>query len=120
MDALSPVEMKVAEEYCKGYSDKEVADRLNKSFWTIKTEKKSIYRKLGISKDTELVIWIFCQKMKRNFDLKEIRKHGIEVLLSVLIVVMQISGDGIDMRRSVMRSGRRVRMEVRYEGEFDI
>ena len=117
MDALSPVEMKVAEEYCKGYSDKEVADNLNKSYWTVKTEKKSIYRKLGISKDTELLLYMICGKLKKDFDLKEIRKHGLEILLSLLILVMQVMNSGMDLRRSRVRTGSRTRIDVREGGE---
>ena len=37
---LSDSEQRVAEEYCKGLSDKEVARNLCKSFWTIKTQKR--------------------------------------------------------------------------------
>ena len=45
---MSESERRVAEEFCKGLSDKEVADNLCKSYWTVKTQKKTIYRKLGI------------------------------------------------------------------------
>lgn len=44
MIVLSPAEMLVANEYCKGLADKEVADNLNKSVWTVKTQKRTIYR----------------------------------------------------------------------------
>lgn len=40
MVILSPAEMLVANEYCKGLADKEVADNLNKSVWTVKTQKE--------------------------------------------------------------------------------
>ena len=79
MNALSEREHLVAEQYCKGLADKEVADRLGRSTWTIKAQKRDIYRKLGISKDTELVLYMFCEKLKINFDLKEILKHGLEI-----------------------------------------
>lgn len=48
MISLSPTELLVANEYCKGLADKEVAGNLNKSVWTVKTQKRTIYRKLGI------------------------------------------------------------------------
>ena len=89
--SLSPTEKLVAQEYCKGLADKEVANNLGKSIWTIKTQKRTIYRKLGISKDTELFWYMICDRLKRNFDLKEIRKHGLELLFSVLFIVMQVS-----------------------------
>lgn len=115
MEALSPAEWIVAEEYCKGLADKEVADNLQKSVWTTKTQKRTIYRKLGISKDTELILYMLCMKLKRDFDLKEIRKHGIEILFSVLFIIMQIIPDyHIDMRRCKIRG--RARISVRVTG----
>lgn len=84
MNDLSEREHLVAEQYCKGLADKEVADSLGRSTWTIKAQKRDIYRKLGISKDTELVLYMFCEKLKINFDLKEIRKHGLEMFFSFL------------------------------------
>ena len=57
MITLSEREHLVAEQYCKGLADKEVADSLQRSEWTIKAQKRDIYKKLGISKDTELVLY---------------------------------------------------------------
>ena len=48
MISLSPPELLVANEYCKGLADKEVAGNLNKSVWTVKTQKRTIYRKLEL------------------------------------------------------------------------
>lgn len=70
----------MAQEYCKGLSDKEVADNLCRSYWTIKTQKKAIYKKLGISKDTELLWWCLCEKMRIPFNLNVIRKYGTETI----------------------------------------
>ncbi len=109
MDGLLSIsERIVAEEFCKGYSDKEVADNLNKSYWTVKTQKKVIYRKLGISKDTELLLYMICDKLHRRFDLKEIRKHGLELFFSLLFVMMQVTCNNLDdMRQMRVRRGRR-------------
>lgn len=112
MDSLSPAEIQVANEYCKGLADKEVADNLNKSIWTVKTQKRTIYRKLGISKDTELLLYMIFVRLKRDFDLKEIRKHGIELLFSALFLTIQITCNNFDSRR--MKTLTRVRTSVRY------
>ena len=109
--ALSPSERIVAEEYCKGLADKEVADNLGKSVWTIKTQKRMIYRKLGISKDTELVLYMICERLKRDFDLKEIRKHGLELLFSLLFIVMQVTCNQTDIR--IVRTPQRARTSMR-------
>lgn len=102
---LSPNEKLVAQEFCKGLADKEVAGNLGKSVWTIRTQKRTIYKKLGISKDTELLWYMICDRLKRNFDLKELRKHGLELLFSVLFIVMQVTCHETDMRR-IRMSGR--------------
>lgn len=115
---LSSAERRVAEEFCKGLSDKEVAESLCRSYHTVKTQKKTIYRKLGISKDTELLWWMVCEKMRINFDLREIRKHGIELLLVVLFFMMQVSCSAGDLR--MCRMMRRSRTVVERISEDDI
>lgn len=43
-------------------------------------QKKSIYRKLGISKDTELLWFMITERLGKVFDLQEIRNKGIETI----------------------------------------
>ena len=109
MITLSPSERIVAEEYCKGLADKEVADSLCKSLWTVKTQKRAIYRKLGISKDTELLLYMICDRLHRDFDLREIRRHGLSILFALAMLAMQIIGYKSDIRR--VRMPRRTRIE---------
>ena len=99
MKELSDRELLVAEQYCKGLTDKEVANLMDRSEWTIKAQKRDIYKKLGISKDTELVLYMFCSKLKVNFDIQEIRKHGLELFFSILFFIMAVMDFHIDMRR---------------------
>lgn len=123
MSTLSDREQLVAEQYCKGLTDKEVADVLGRSEWTIRAQKRDIYRKLGISKDTELVLYLFCEKLKINFDLKEIRKHGLELFFSMLFFIMAAMDMQMDMRRTGRLQGRarvtRVIRGRRNLNEFD-
>lgn len=120
MESLSCAEREVANEFCKGYSDKEVADNLDKSYWTVKTQKKEIYRKLGISKDTELILYMVCEKAQRKFDLKEIRKHGLELFFSVLFLVMQVTCNNLDdMRMMRVRRCRKTEYVCDYGGDED-
>lgn len=104
MITLSEREHLVAEQYCKGLADKEVADSLQRSEWTIKAQKRDIYKKLGISKDTELVLYMFCERMKINFDIKEIRKHGLELFFSILFLVIAALDFHPDMRQCRSRA----------------
>lgn len=75
------VELKVAELYCHGFIDKEVADRLGKPVWTIRTHKKHIYKKLGISSQQELVLYMVARFVGSAFDITSIRKFGLKAIL---------------------------------------
>lgn len=75
------VELKVAELYCHGLIDKEVADRLGKPIWTIRTHKKHIYKKLGISSQQEMVLYMVARFVGSVFDITSIRKFGLKAIL---------------------------------------
>jgi DNA-binding NarL/FixJ family response regulator len=77
---LTRAEREVALAFCRGLSDKEVADRLFRSYHTVRTEKRAIYRKLGISKDTELLWYMILEKLGKEFNINEIRKKGLELI----------------------------------------
>ena len=63
---------------CRGLTDKEVAERLYRSYHTVRTQKKAIYHKLGVSKDTELMWYMIFERLGREFNLSEIREKGID------------------------------------------
>lgn len=92
-----------------------MANNLNRSYWTVKTQKKSIYQKLGISKDTELLWYMILEKLERNFDLRELRKHGLELLMALLFIVLQVTGNAGDLRRC--RTARRARTEIKSDSK---
>lgn len=117
---LSPAEWKVAEEFAAGCTDEEAADRLIKSVWTVRTQKRAIYRKLGISKDTELLLYVVCIKLKKDFNLKEIRKHGIEILFCTLFMLMQVGNYSYESYRIRSRSRIAVRSAARKKGSLEI
>ena len=65
---------------CKGLTDKEVANKLFRSYHTVRTQKKAIYQKLGVSKDTELLWAMIFEKLGKEFSLNLIREKGIDNL----------------------------------------
>lgn len=75
--------------FARGLTDKEVASRLFKSYWTVKTQKRTIYEKLGISKDTELLWYMICQRIGIKFDLTKIRELGINIINNDADVTIQ-------------------------------
>lgn len=65
---------------CRGLTDKEVADMLFRSYHTVRTQKKAIYQKLGVSKDTELLWYMIFERLGKEFSLNYIREKGVENL----------------------------------------
>ena len=76
---LSPAEREVALALCKGLTDKEVADMLCRSYHTVRTQRKAIYCKLGVSKNTELMAAMICQHKGIKFSLAALREKGVEL-----------------------------------------
>lgn len=74
---LSRAEREVALALCRGLTDKEVADMLCRSYHTVRTQKKAVYRKLGVSKDTELVAAMVCEHKGITFTLQALREKGV-------------------------------------------
>ena len=66
--------------YCHGWSDKEVATALSISYETVMVHKKSIYRKSGVTKDTELVMMLVCEHLERPFTIRKLRTKGIGII----------------------------------------
>ena len=74
---LSQAEREVALALCKGLSDKEVADMLCRSYHTVRTQRKAVYRKLGVSKDTELMAAMICEHKELEFSISRLREKGV-------------------------------------------
>ncbi len=113
METLTQCEYQVANEVAKGQTPDEIADLLKKSVWTIKAQIRDIHKKLGINNNVELTLFLLCDRTKRNFDLKEIRKHGIELFFSVWFFILAVTPDyQMDMRRCRVRSNVRTSVRV--------
>ena len=76
---LSKAEREVALALCRGLTDKEVANILFRSYHTVRTQKKAIYRKVGVTKDTELMAAMICERKKIKFTITRLRTKGIEL-----------------------------------------
>lgn len=53
---------------------------LFRSYHTVRTQKKAIYQKLGVSKDTELLWYMIFERLGKEFSLNYIREKGVENL----------------------------------------
>ena len=78
---LSPAENRVADGICRGLTEKEIAAEIYRSPQTIHTQMKSIYRKCGVCKDTELLWWMICRRLGLLFDIGQIRRHGVRLFI---------------------------------------
>ena len=76
---LSRAEREVALALCRGLTDKEVAESLFRSYHTVRTQKKSIYRKVGVTKDTELMAAMICERKRVRFSIRRLRAKGVEL-----------------------------------------
>lgn len=80
---LSVAENRVADGICRGLTEKEIADEGFRSPLTIHTQIKSIYRKVGVRKDTELLWWMICQRLGIIFDMAMIRHYGVRMIVKI-------------------------------------
>lgn len=87
---LSPTEFHIAESYCCGLIDKEVAEVVDKPIWTVRTHKKHIYQKLNISSMQELVLWMVCKRIGKVWNAREVRLRGLSAILSILLFVQMV------------------------------
>ncbi|MEM9158983.1 MAG: LuxR C-terminal-related transcriptional regulator [Verrucomicrobiota bacterium] len=55
LQALTPAEREIVKHICKGERNAEIAESLNKSVLTVKTQVNSIFQKLGIKSRAQLV-----------------------------------------------------------------
>lgn len=87
---LSPTEFHIAESYCRGLIDKEVAEVVDKPVWTVRTHKKHIYQKLQISSMQELVLWMVCKRIGKVWNAREVRLRGLSAILSFLLFIQAV------------------------------
>lgn len=87
---LSPTEFHIAESYCRGLIDKEVAEVVDKPVWTVRTHKKHIYQKLQISSMQELVLWMVCKRIGKVWNAREVRLKGLSAILSILLFIQAV------------------------------
>lgn len=74
---MSRAEREVALALCRGLTDKEIANMLCRSYHTVRTQKRAIYQKLGVSKDTEMMAAMICEHKGIPFTLPELREKGV-------------------------------------------
>ena len=62
--------------------DKEIAERLEKPVWTVRTHKKHIYKKLGIGSTQEIVLFMVAEYIGSTFHRKEVNELGLKAIFN--------------------------------------
>ena len=108
---LSPAQTRVAVALCKGYDDKEVADKLCMSKYTVARHKQDIYERTGIRHTANaLVAWFLAINFAIAVDDLERRLGAL-----VLAVVFSVFTFGADNDTQLVRRVRRGRRRTEYE-----
>lgn len=50
---------------------------LCRSYHTVRTQKRAIYRKMGVTKDTELLAVMVCERKGIEFTINKLREKGV-------------------------------------------
>ena len=81
---FSKSELKVVELLARGYSEKEVADKLHLSPNTVNNHTRNIREKNGLSKNTEIILLYIAYLNKKKFSLRVLREVGLSAILIFL------------------------------------
>ena len=110
---LSPAQTRVAVALCKGYDDKEVADKLCMSKYTVARHKQDIYERTGIRHTANaLVAWFLA--INFTIAVEDLERRIGAMVLAVLFTVFTFGADNDTQLVRRARRGRRCRRECEY------
>ena len=81
---FSPAELSVVKQLARGYSEKEIAERLNISYHTVNSHLRNIRERNNIQKNTEIILLYAVVLSKKKVSLKEIKELGFSILFILL------------------------------------
>ena len=110
---LSPAQTRVAVALCKGYDDKEVADKLCMSKYTVARHKQDIYERTGIRHTANaLVAWFLA--INFTIAVEDLERRIGAMVLAVLFSVFTFGADNNIQPIRRARRGCRIRREYEY------
>lgn len=83
---FSPAELSVVEQLAKGYSEKEIADRLNLSYHTVNNHLRNIRERNNLQKNTEIIILYATCLSRKRVSFKKVKELGFSILFVFLNV----------------------------------
>lgn len=86
--SFSNREREIADLLARGFSEKEIAAKLNISAATVNNHTRNIREKFGLSKNSEIVLLYIAERNKKPFNLRAIREYGISIILVLINVCL--------------------------------
>lgn len=83
---ISNRENEIIEELSHGLSEKEIGEKLFISPKTVGRHIDNIKKKIGVSKNIEIVAYYIATLRGKKFDLKLLREYGISIFILLLNV----------------------------------
>lgn len=87
--SFSKAELAVVEQLARGYSEKEIANKLNVSYHTVNNHLRNIRERHGIQKNTEVIILYVTYLSNKKVSFKMIKEYG----LSILFIFIHVCGN---------------------------
>ena len=84
--SITAWEKDIIEYLSQGLSEKEIGEKLFISPKTVSNHLDNIRRKLGVSKNIEIVAYYIANLRGKKFDLKLLREYGISIFIMFLNV----------------------------------
>ena len=81
---FSSAELSVVEQLARGYSEKEIADRLRLSYHTVNNHLRNIRERHKLQKNTEIIILYAASLSKKKVSFKEIKELGFSILFVII------------------------------------
>lgn len=91
---FSPAELRVVELLTRGYSIKEIADKLCLSEHTVDNHIRHVKEKNGLTKNTEIIILYISYLKGKRFSLSVLREIGLSAFL-ILVNICSYTGTGM-------------------------
>lgn len=84
--SITSREEDIIEYLCHGMSEKEIGKKLFISTKTVSNHLDNIRRKIGVSKNIEIIAYYIANLRGKKFDLKLLREYGISIFILFLNV----------------------------------
>ena len=90
---LTEAELRIIELLVRGYSEKEIADRLHLSRYTVNNHMKNARKRYGLNKNTEVIMLYIAYVNNKKFSLKKLREFGLSAIMILINICQYIASE---------------------------